>query len=84
VDIWRCCLSIDGQRWQSDTSEQWRMEILIAGDQFDGANFCCNRRLRRGRLPFDSRTLADTGLTSTETAELGIDTSGHLFAALVP
>src|SRR5882724_11792257 len=31
----------------------------------------------------DSRTLADTGLTSTETAELGIDNSGHLFAALV-
>jgi len=32
----------------------------------------------------DSRTLADTGLTSPEIAELGIDTSGHLFAALVP
>src|SRR6266550_4479762 len=58
VDIWRCCLSIDGQRWQPDTSEQWRMEILIAGDQFDGANFCCNRRLRRGR--FTSRLTSAT------------------------
>jgi hypothetical protein len=31
----------------------------------------------------DSRTLADTGLTSGEVARLGIDTSGHLFAAIV-
>ena len=52
------------------------------------ANFAatagCEDGVYRSTDNGDTRTLADTGLTFIETAGLGIDTSGHLFAALVP
>ena len=65
----------------------WHVEILIAGDQFNGRIFAatagCGEDIYQSTDNGDSRTLADTGLTSTEIARLGIDTSGDLFAAIV-
>jgi hypothetical protein len=63
----------------------WHVEILIAGDQFNGrillqphaADRTFTSRTENG----DTRTLANTGLTSIEVTRLGTDNSGHLFAA---
>jgi hypothetical protein len=65
----------------------WHVEMLIAGDQFNsrifGVTADCGEDIFQSTANGDSRTLADTGLTSTEIARLGIDTSGDLFAAIV-
>ena len=65
----------------------WHVEILIAGDQFNsrifGVTAGCGEDIYQSTANGDRRTLADTGLTSPEIARLGIDTCGHLFAAIV-
>jgi photosystem II stability/assembly factor-like uncharacterized protein len=57
---------------------------LVSGDQFDRRDFCWNCRLQgvyRSTDNGDSWTLANTGLTSTDIAGLGINNNGHIFAA---
>ena len=89
MDIWRCCLRLtnNGASWipvnnglACGNIDRWR--------SIQRTNFHCSRRLRRGRLTSrlttaTGQTIADTGLTSTEISELGIDTGGHLFMAIV-